>query len=46
MSDSRPTNLTFVQIPLSQTPRETDELSFVLKPSQVSGVGVFITHPV
>jgi len=42
----RPTNLTFVQIPLSDVPRETDERSFVLRPSAISGVGVFITHPV
>lgn len=38
--------MTFVQIPLSDTPRETDELSFVLRPSGIAGVGVFITHPV
>jgi SET domain-containing protein len=43
---SRPDNMTFVEIPLSQTPRETDELSFVLRQSKVAGVGVFITHPV
>lgn len=42
----RPTNLTFVQIPLSTEPRETDERSFVLRPSGIAGVGVFITHPV
>lgn len=42
----RPDNLTFVQIPHDVNPRETDELSFVLKPSKIAGVGVFITHPV
>ncbi len=42
----RPDNMTFVEIPLSQTPRETDELSFVLRPSGIAGVGVFVTHPV
>jgi SET domain-containing protein len=42
----RPTNLTFVEIPLSETPRETDERSFMLRPSPIAGVGVFITHPV
>jgi SET domain-containing protein len=42
----RPDNMTFVEIPLSQIPRETDELSFVLRASAIAGVGVFITHPV
>lgn len=42
----KPTNLTFVQIPLATEPRETDERSFVLRPSGIAGVGVFITHPV
>jgi SET domain-containing protein len=42
----RPDNMTFVQIPDSPVVRETDELSFVLRASAVSGVGVFITHPV
>lgn len=42
----RPDNLTFVSIPDSDVPRETDELSFVLKPSGIAGVGVFVTHPV
>jgi len=42
----RPNNMTFVEIPLSQTPRETDELSFVLRPSKIAGVGIIITHPV
>ena len=45
-SSIRPDNTTFTQIPLSEVPRETDELSFVLKPSAISGVGVFLTHPV
>lgn len=45
-SSQRPANLTFVQIPLSDESRETDELSFVLRPSGIAGVGVFITHPV
>jgi len=42
----RPDNLTFVTIPNSDEPRETDELSFVLKASGIAGVGVFTTHPV
>ena len=43
---TKPTNLTFVDIPLSTEPRETDERSFVLRPSGIAGVGVFVTHPV
>lgn len=42
----RPDNMTFVDIPYADTVRETDELSFVLRPSSIAGVGVFITHPV
>ena len=45
-SPERPSNLNFVEIPMSPVARETDELSFVLKPSAIAGVGVFITHPV
>jgi len=45
-STPRPTNLTFVDIPFSDVPRETDELSFLLRPSKIAGVGVIITHPV
>lgn len=41
-----PNNLRFVQIPDSDIRRETDELSFVLRPSSIAGVGVYITHPV
>jgi SET domain-containing protein len=41
-----PNNLTFVEIPLGHEFRGTDELSFVLRPSAIAGVGVFITHPV
>ncbi|MHB9082064.1 MAG: SET domain-containing protein [Pirellulaceae bacterium] len=44
--ESRPDNMTFIQIPLRKTPGETNELSFVLRPSPISGVGVFLTHPV
>ena len=43
---SRPDNLTFIAIPHCEVPRETDELSFLLRPSAISGVGVFLTHPV
>ena len=41
-----PNNMRFVQIPNSNVKRETDELSFVLRASQIAGVGVYITHPV
>ncbi len=43
---TRPDNMTFVQIPLGRMHRPTNELSFVLRPSAIAGVGVFITHPV
>ena len=42
----RPDNMTFVTIPLSQECRPTNELSFLLRPSKLAGVGVFLTHPV
>jgi SET domain-containing protein len=41
------TNITFINIPTQSVIRnETDEFSFLLKPSPIAGVGVFITHKV
>ena len=38
-------NETFLEIPLDQRQHtETDEFSFVLKPSGIKGIGVFVTH--
>ena len=37
----------FFEIPLDETQRtETDEFSFVLKPSRIQGIGVVATHAI
>ena len=41
------TNITFIKIPeLPVSKCYTDEFSFVLKPSPIAGVGVFVTHKI
>jgi len=41
------TNITFIAIPSQTTMKEeTDEFSFLLKPSPIAGVGVFVTHKI
>ena len=41
------TNITFISIPLQSEMRiETNEFSFILKPSPIAGVGVFTTHKI
>ena len=41
------TNITFISIPLqSEMKTETGEFSFILKPSTIAGVGVFVTHKI
>src|ERR1700679_1158322 len=41
------TNITFIQIPeIPVSKCYTDEFSFILKPSKIAGVGVFVTHKI
>jgi len=41
------TNITFIQIPEQPVSKcYTDEFSFILKPSTIAGVGVFVTHKI
>ena len=41
------TNITFIKIPEQPVSKcYTDEFSFILKPSPIAGVGVFVTHKI
>jgi len=41
------TNITFIKIPEQPISKVyTDEFSFILKPSTIAGVGVFVTHKI
>ena len=47
MSKLKNPNLVFAEIPITKKYRpQTDETSFILRPSGISGVGVFIAHSI